>query len=164
MYGLYPSEQVNHQRVQLQPMMSLKTEVVMVKRLQPGSGVSYGARYVTAQEETIATLPIGYADGYSRMHSGKAEALLRGKRVPIVGNICMDQCMIRVDDAEVSVGDEIVLLGQQGAERISADELAAQLGTISYEITCMVSHRVPRVYYKQGRQIEFANPLLAPQE
>ncbi len=164
MYGLYPSEQVNHQRVQLQPMMSLKTEVVMVKRLPPGSGVSYGARYVTAKEETIATLPIGYADGYSRMHSGKAEALLRGKRVPIVGNICMDQCMIRIDDVEVAVGDEIVLLGQQGAERISADELAAQLGTISYEITCMVSHRVPRVYYKHGRQIEFANPLLAANE
>ncbi len=160
MYGLYPSEQVHRARVQLRPAMSLKTSVVMAKKLPPHSGVSYGAKYKTSGQEIIATLPIGYADGYSRLHNGKAHALLRGKRVPIVGNICMDQCMVRVDEPPVEVGDEVVLLGQQGDAQISADELAKQLGTIPYEITCMVSHRVPRVYIRDGQIITFDNPLL----
>ncbi|WP_309120802.1 alanine racemase [Paenibacillus sp.] len=161
MYGLYPSEEVDHERVQLKPVMSLKSGVVMVKRLPQGSTVSYGANYATARDgETIATLPIGYADGYSRLLTGKAEALLRGKRVPVVGNICMDQCMVRVDDGEAEVGEEVVLFGTQGGETIPVEELAAKLGTINYEITCMVSHRVPRVYVKGGRVTEFDNPLL----
>ena len=161
MYGLYPSEEVNHARVQLKPVMSLKTGVVMAKRLPKGSGVSYGANYVTQQDgETIATLPIGYADGYSRLLTGKAEALVRGKRAPVVGNICMDQCMVRVDDGEVEVGEEVVLFGSQGGETVPVEELAHKLGTINYEITCMVSHRVPRVYVKGGRVTAFENPLL----
>ncbi len=161
MYGLYPSEEVNHARVQLKPVMSLKTGVVMAKRLPEGSGVSYGANYVTARDgETIATLPIGYADGYSRLLTGKAEALIRGKRAPVVGNICMDQCMVRVDDGEVEVGEEVVLFGTQGGETVPVEELARKLGTINYEITCMVSHRVPRVYVKGGIVTEFDNPLL----
>ncbi|HZG86193.1 alanine racemase [Paenibacillus sp.] len=161
MYGLYPSEEVNRARVRLKPVMSLKTGIVMVKTLPQGCGISYGARYVTQRDgETIATLPIGYADGYSRLLSGKAEALIRGRRAPVVGNICMDQCMVRVDDGEAAVGDEVVLFGAQGGESIAVEELASKLGTINYEITCMVSHRVPRVYVKGGRVAEFHNPLL----
>jgi alanine racemase len=161
MYGLYPSEEVNRERVKLKPVMSLKTGLVMVKTLPAGSGISYGANYVTqTNDETIATLPIGYADGYTRLLNGKAEALLRGKRVPIVGNICMDQCMVRVDDGQAAVGDEVVLFGAQGGETILVDELARKLSTINYEITCMVSHRVPRVYIQSGRKTEFHNPLL----
>jgi len=161
MYGLYPSEEVDRTRVRLKPVMSLKTGVVMAKRLPKGSSISYGANYVTAQDgETIATLPIGYADGYSRLLNGKAEVLLRGKRAPVVGNICMDQCMVRVDDGEVEVGEEVVLFGTQGGETIAVEEMARKLGTINYEITCMVSHRVPRVYVKGGRVTEFHNPLL----
>ena len=162
MYGLYPSEEVNRERVRLKPVMSLKTGIVMVKTLPPGSGVSYGARYVTSDPagETIATLPVGYADGYTRMLTGKAEALVRGKRAPIVGNICMDQCMVRIADGEAAVGDEVVLFGAQGDETIPVEELAQKLGTINYEIPCMLSHRVPRVYVKGGRTIEFHNPLL----
>ena len=152
---------MNRTRVSLRPVMSLKTGVVMVKRLPRGCGISYGSRYVTQTDgECIATLPVGYADGYSRLLSGKAEVLLRGRRVPVVGNICMDQCMVRVDDGAAAVGDEVVLFGAQGEAEIPAEELAEALGTIHYEVTCMVSHRVPRVYVRGGRVAEFHNPLL----
>ncbi|WP_274364188.1 alanine racemase [Paenibacillus thermotolerans] len=163
MYGLYPSQEVNRERVSLRPVMSLKTGVVMVKELPPGSGISYGVNYVTRGRERIATLPIGYADGYTRLLNGKADVLVHGNRAPVVGNICMDQCMVRLDGAaadEVSVGDEVVLFGRQGAESITADELAEKLGTINYEITCMLSHRVPRVYVKDGKTVLFDNPLV----
>ncbi|WP_407673216.1 alanine racemase [Paenibacillus alkalitolerans] len=163
MYGLYPSGEVERGRVDLRPVMSLKTGVVMVKELPPGSGISYGINYVTKERELIATLPVGYADGYTRLLNGKAEALVRGRRAPVVGNICMDQCMIRLDGEaarEVAVGDEVVLFGRQGGETIPADELARKLGTINYEITCMISHRVPRVYVKDGRVALSDNPLL----
>jgi alanine racemase len=161
MYGLYPSEEVNHQRVQLEPVMSIKTGVVMVKTVPPGSGVSYGAAYYTKGEETIATLPIGYADGFSRMLSGKASALIHGRRAPIVGRICMDQCMLNVTGfTDIHMEDEVVILGKQGEERITAEELAGLLGTINYEITCMISHRVPRVYVSGGQVVATVNPLL----
>lgn len=162
MYGMYPSDEVDHAEVDLRPVMSFKTGVVMVKRVPPGTTISYGAKYVATREEgeTIATLPVGYADGFTRMLSGKAEALLRGRRVPVVGSICMDQCMIRVEDGEAEVGDEVVLFGAQGDETIPADELARKLGTINYEITCMVNRRVPRVYKKHGNIVAVDNPLV----
>ena len=161
MYGMYPSDEVDTSRVQLRPVMSFKTRVVMVKKVPAGTTISYGAKYAAKEDgETIATLPVGYADGFSRMLSGKAEVLLRGHRVPIVGRICMDQCMVRVDDGEAAVGDEVVLFGSQGDEAIMAEELADHLGTINYEITCMLSHRVPRVYLKHGEIVEVDNSLL----
>ncbi|WP_281891170.1 alanine racemase [Paenibacillus sp. YYML68] len=161
MYGLYPSAEVNKQRVELRPVLSIKTGVVMVKQVPPGQGVSYGAVYKTSGEETIATLPIGYADGYSRMLTGKAEVLVRGQRVPVVGRICMDQCMTNVTGiADISIEEEVVILGEQGGERITAEEHASWLGTINYEIVCMISHRVPRVYTKNGAVVRSVNPLL----
>jgi alanine racemase len=161
MYGLYPSEEVNHERIELQPVLSIKTGVVMVKTLPPESGVSYGTIYRTANEETIATLPIGYADGYSRMLTGKAHVLVKGVRVPVVGRICMDQCMMNVTGlADIHNEEEVVILGQQGEERITAEEHAAWLGTVNYEITCMISHRVPRVYIRDGAVVSTLNPLL----
>jgi alanine racemase len=161
MYGLYPSAEVNRERISLQPVMSLKTGVVMLKSLPEGTGISYGTIYRTSADgEKIATLPIGYADGYSRMLTRKANALVRGRRVPVVGTICMDQCMINVTDVPgVSLEDEVVLLGAQGDQMITAEELAAQLGTINYEITCMVSHRVPRVYVSAGKVCNTVNLL-----
>jgi alanine racemase len=160
MYGLYPSEEVNHAAVRLKPVMTLKTEIVHVKRLAPGEGISYGTRYFTRGEETIATLPVGYADGFSRMLSGKAEVLIRGRRYPVVGTICMDQCMVRLDDDAFVPGEEVVLIGRQDREVISAEEVAARLGTINYEITCMVASRVPRVYRKNGEIVAVTNTLL----
>jgi alanine racemase len=140
--------------------MTLKTEIVHVKRLAPGEGISYGTRYFTRGEETIATLPVGYADGFSRMLSGKAEVLIRGRRYPVVGTICMDQCMVRLDDDAFVPGEEVVLIGRQDREVISAEEVAARLGTINYEITCMVASRVPRVYRKNGEIVAVTNTLL----
>ncbi|ALS24152.1 alanine racemase [Paenibacillus naphthalenovorans] len=161
MYGLYPSEEVNQQIIDLQPVLSIKSAVVMVKKVPPGAGVSYGAIYRTEGEETIATLPIGYADGFSRILTGKAQVLIKGQRVPIVGRICMDQCMMNVTGlADISVEEEVVILGSQGEERITAEEHAQWLGTINYEVICMISHRVPRVYIKEGRVSHTVNPLL----
>lgn len=161
MYGLYPSEEVARERIELKPVLSLKTGIVHLKTLPPNSGVSYGTIYHTQGDEAIATLPIGYADGFSRLLTNQAHALIRGKRVPIVGRICMDQCMTNVTDVpDAEKGDEVVLIGEQGGERISAEEVAAQLGTINYEVTCMISHRVPRVYVRQGEPVQKINPLL----
>ncbi|TCM87966.1 alanine racemase [Paenibacillus sp. BK033] len=164
MYGLYPSDEVSRERIKLEPVLSLKTEVVMVKKTPPGWGISYGTRYVTSQEECIGTLPIGYADGFSRMLSGKAHVLVRGVKVPVRGTICMDQCMIALDpaaaDAAVEPGEEVVLIGRQGGEEISAEELALQLGTINYEVTCMLAARVPRVYVRDGQVAAVSNPLV----
>lgn len=160
LYGLYPSEEVNRRKVELLPVMSFKTKPVMIKTLPPGSGISYGTIYTTSGEETIATLPVGYADGYTRMLTSKAEVLVRGHRVPVVGKICMDQCMINVSDVpELRLDDEVVLFGRQGSETISADDLAAALGTINYEITCMVSNRVPRLYIRNRQPYKVVNHL-----
>ncbi|WP_405080456.1 alanine racemase [Paenibacillus chitinolyticus] len=160
MYGLYPSEEVNKEQIRLKPVLSLKTGIVHLKTLPPRSGVSYGTIYHTQGDEQIATLPIGYADGFSRLLTGKAEALVRGRRAPVVGRICMDQCMLNTSDIpEAAFGDEVVLLGEQGEERITAEEIAAKLGTINYEVTCMISHRVPRVYVSGGRRVKAVNSL-----
>lgn len=167
MYGLYPSEEVGKTRIELEPVMTLKTEIVMTKTAPPGWGISYGTRYVTRGAERIGTLPVGYADGYSRMLTGKAEALVRGVRVPVLGTICMDQCMIALDPADraegfagpVEAGEEVVLIGRQGGETISAGEIASRLGTIHYEIVCMIAARVPRVYIRGGRIVAVTNGL-----
>ncbi|OUN01777.1 MAG: alanine racemase [Paenibacillaceae bacterium ZCTH02-B3] len=155
LYGLYPSDEVKRERVALRPAMAYKTKIIHLKELPPGSGISYGAIYRTAGTERIATLPVGYADGYSRLLTGKAEVLIRGKRAPVVGRICMDQCMVNVTHIpDATVGDEAVLFGRQGDGEITADELAGWLGTINYEITCMVNHRVPRVYVRDDGTVE----------
>lgn len=165
-YGLYPSNEVLLDQVKLTPVLSLKTEVVFVKSLPPHYSISYGARYVTDQEEMIATLPIGYADGYSRLLGGKAQVLIRGRRVPVVGTICMDQCMVSLqtlaEEAEdIKVGEEVVLIGQQSGGVISADELASAMGTIPYELICMLAHRVLRVYKRTGAPDILISPLLS---
>ena len=164
LYGLYPSEEVHRTTVSLSPVMTLKTKAVYVKKLPPHYGISYGTKYVTEGEETIATLPIGYADGYSRMLSGKTEVLIRGRRVPVVGTICMDQCMVSLksfaEEAEqIKVGEEVVLIGQQSGACITADELASKLDTIHYELVCMIAHRVPRTYIREGVPVKRVNPL-----
>ncbi|MNI15914.1 Alanine racemase [compost metagenome] len=161
MYGLYPSEEVNASKLELRPVLSLKTGIVHLKTLPPNSGISYGTIYHTKQEEQIATLPIGYADGYSRMLSTRGQALIHGHKVPIVGRICMDQCMIDVTDVEeTKLGDEVVLIGEQRGTQITAEEVARELGTVNYELICMISHRVARVYVRGGVRVDAINPLM----
>ncbi|WP_308640135.1 alanine racemase [Paenibacillus silvisoli] len=165
MYGLYPSAECNRERVTLEPVMTIKSAVVMVKEAPEGWGISYGTRYFTQGKEAIGTVPVGYADGFSRMLTGKAEMLLRGRRVPVLGTICMDQCMIALDSVQegqepVRAGEEVVLIGNQGEEVISAEEFADKLGTIPYEVICMLAARVPRVYMRGQQTVAVTNPLL----
>ncbi|MDM5279318.1 alanine racemase [Paenibacillus silvae] len=165
LYGLYPSTEVNHQAVKLIPVLTLKTKAVLVKTLPPHWGISYGTRYFTQGNERIATLPIGYADGFSRMLTGKAQVLVRGRRVPVVGTICMDQCMVSLQSfaqeaEEIQAGEEVVLIGHQLDGVITASEVADQLGTIDYEVICMMAHRIPRVYIRDGEVVARMNPLL----
>ncbi|NGZ76031.1 alanine racemase [Saccharibacillus alkalitolerans] len=163
LYGFYPSCEVNRAAVKLQPVLSLTTRAVFVKTLQHPTGISYGSLYTAEAGERIATLPVGYADGYSRMLGGKAEVLIRGRRAPVTGTICMDQCMVSLksfaDAEDIQEGEEVVLLGSQSGEAITADEIAAKLGTIHYEVVCMLAHRVPRIYVRKGAVIARLNPL-----
>ena len=149
LYGLYPSRDVDHQTVSLKPAMTLKTRVAQLKRVGPGFVISYGSTFATRRPTTIATLPVGYADGYRRNLSSCADMLVHGLRAPVVGRICMDQTMLDVGHIpEVQAGDEVVIMGKQGREEIPAEELADLLKTINYEVVAAIMHRVPRVYRK----------------
>lgn len=161
LYGLKPSDEVMLDKIELKQVMSLKVRISHVKEIEAGQSVSYGRKFIASKRSKIASLPIGYADGFTRMLSGKAEALVKGCRVPVVGRICMDQCMIDVTGIEdVKVGDEVVLFGKQGEGFISIDELAEKLDTINYEIVCMIGKRVPRVYIKNGKVVDVHNYLI----
>ncbi len=153
LYGLYPSKQVNQQNVSLKEVMCLKAKVSQVKNIEVDSGVGYGLKYICDKPTQVATLPIGYADGFTRMLSGKAEVLVNGIKVPILGNICMDQCIIDVTGLDVKMGDEVVLYGGNNPNGISIDSVSDLLNTINYEIVCMVDKRVPRVYIEHEKAI-----------
>jgi alanine racemase len=148
MYGCYPSGEVKRS-VKLKPAMSLHTKISYIKTLPAGEKISYGCTYTTPREMRIATLPIGYADGFNRLLSNNGEVLICGKRAKVAGRVCMDQTLVDVtgiDGAEL--GSEAVCIGRQGADEITADEFAKRCGTINYEILCAISPRVPRLYCK----------------
>jgi alanine racemase len=145
LYGMWPSGECVRP-IELKPTFEVKTAIAVVRELPERSGVGYGLRYMTRGTEKIAVLPIGYADGYSRSLSMKVDVLVKGKRVPMAGNICMDQTMINVTGMDVNVGEEVVLVGRQGADVITPEEIAAVRGTINYEVPIMFLKRVPRVY------------------
>lgn len=153
LYGLYPSRETDTGRISLKPAMSLKANVIQVKDVEKNTPISYGGRFITTRKSRIATIPVGYADGYSRLLSGKSHVLINGERFPVVGSVCMDQCMADVTDAKkpVRVGDEVVLIGRQGEDEITADEVASLIGTINYEVVSLVGKRIPRFYIKNGR-------------
>jgi alanine racemase len=145
LYGVAPGPGLPYAD-QLRPVLTLLTAVAFLKRVPAGTALSYGGTFTTARETLVATLPAGYADGYRRAFSNRASVVVRGRRAPIVGTVCMDLCLADVTDIPgVGVGDEVVLLGAQRGERVDADELARHAGTISYEIFCGIGARVPRV-------------------
>ena len=146
LYGYYPSYEVRREILQLTPVMSVKARLTWVKTVPAGTAVSYGRTFVTERETKIATVPLGYADGWSRLNSNNGYVLVGGRRAPIIGRVCMDQFMLDVTGIEAGVGDEAVLLGAQGAEMIAADEIAARIGTISYEVLSSLLPRLPRIY------------------
>jgi alanine racemase len=138
--------------------MSLKSNIVHIKTLQAGESVSYGRKFKTERESVIATLPVGYADGYTRFLFQKGKVILKGKFAPIIGRICMDQCMIDITDIDgVNIGDEVILIGEDENNKFTADTIADLIGTINYEVLCMISKRVPRVYVKGGKIIKVRN-------
>jgi alanine racemase len=147
-YGYYPSTDSSlSDSVPLLPVLQWETKIVHIKNVEAGSSISYGRTYTASVERRIATIPVGYADGYNRLLSNRADVLIRGRRAPVIGRICMDQALVDISGIpEASLGDSVVLLGEQGRETISADELADLCGTISYEILTSISERVPRVY------------------
>ncbi len=161
LYGLYPSGQLRA-RPDLRPVLSLRSVVSHVKTLLPGATVSYGRRFTAQQEMRVATVPVGYADGYPRaLGPGGAVVLIRGQRCPVLGRICMDQLMADVSGVEgAAMGDRVTLIGRDGTEEITAGEVAGWEGTINYEVVCALSKRVPRVYLKGGRVESIYNQLL----
>jgi alanine racemase len=147
LYGIYPSPTMANQ-ISLKPVLSWTTRVLLIKNVPVGTSVSYGQTFITERKSHIATLPLGYADGYPRLLSNRGEVLVKGKRAPVVGRVCMDLTMIDVTDiGEIRQGDEVVLLGRQGDAEISADEMAAWSNTISYEILTSIGARVTRIHY-----------------
>ena len=158
LYGMYPSDEVDKTKLDLKYVMSLKSIITNVKDIESGRGVSYGKEYIADGVARIATVPIGYADGYSRLLASNAKIAVGEKLFPIAGRICMDQCMIDVSCVNnIKRGDEALIFGD-GA--VTVDDIAAWLGTINYEVTCMLGHRVPRVYKHAGKTVKVLEFLL----
>jgi alanine racemase len=147
MYGMWPSEEVSRDKISLRPVMSLKSHISFIKTLPAGREISYGGTYVTQETKRIATIPVGYGDGYARSLSNKGYVLIRGRRANICGRVCMDQFMVDVTDfPEVQEGDTVTLLGSDGAESITMEELGSLSGRFNYEFACLINQRVPRIY------------------
>ncbi len=146
LYGLYPSDEVDQGKIALAPAMSLKARIIHLKTVPVGFAVSYGMTHTTEKPTTIATIPVGYADGYNRRLSNRGSMLVNGVRAPIVGRVCMDLTMLDVGHVpDVHLEDEVVIIGRQGTESVTTDEIAGLLGTINYEVTSAITARVPRV-------------------
>lgn len=154
LYGLHPSDEVPGGRTKLEPALSLRSRVVLVKTLRKGQSVSYGGTFTAERDMRVATIPVGYGDGYPRALSGRGSVLIRGRRAAVLGRVCMDQFMVDVSGIpEASEGDIATLIGADGGERITAEELGALSGRFNYELVCNLGRRVPRVFYREGRAV-----------
>ena len=157
LYGYHPSNEVDKSKLPLKPVMTLKSHIAYIKEAEPGTGVSYGKTYITDKKTKIATIPVGYADGYLRCLSHKAKIEAGGTLCNVIGRICMDQCMIDVTNVNnISIGDEVIIFG---GGQISADDVAGFMDTINYEVLCLVSKRIPRIYKEKGREVTTLNYL-----
>ena len=160
LYGMYPSDEVDKSLLDIKPVMSWYTNISNVKVLPKNTEISYGGTYVTTKEQKIATVPVGYADGYPRSLSNIGRVIVNGKYANIVGRICMDQFMIDVTDIDdVNVGDTVILVGSDGKADLSMEEVANLSGSFNYELICRINRRVPRTFYKQGKLISYTNYL-----
>ncbi len=150
LYGLWPSDEVDRQPVPIRPVMSLESHITFIKEVEPGQSISYGGTYTAQEKRRIATVPVGYGDGYARSLSNKGSVLIHGQRAPICGRVCMDQFMVDITDIpDVQIGDLVTLLGENGGDRITMEELGALSGRFNYEFACLITPRVPRVFIKQ---------------
>ena len=157
-YGMYPSEEVNQNAVDLKPVLSLVSHVIFVKTVEPGTSISYGGTFVAPEKMRVATIPVGYGDGYPRSLSNKGSVLIHGKRARILGRVCMDQFMVDVTDIpDVKFMDQAVLIGEDQGDRITVEELAGLSGRFNYEFVCCLGKRIPRVYTSGGKIVKQAD-------
>ena len=161
LYGMYPSDEVDASLLSIRPALQWCSRVTHVKTLPAGREISYGGTCVTEKETRVATVPVGYADGYRRSLSGKFHVLIRGKKAPILGRVCMDQMMVDVTDIpDVQLGDRVVLVGRSGNEEITVETIAAAADSFNYEFVCGISRRVPRIYSRSGKTVHSVHYLL----
>ena len=160
-YGMYPSDQVDPRDLPLRPALQWLSRITHLKTLPAGREISYGGTFVTTRETRVATVPVGYADGYRRSLSGRFYVLIRGRRAPILGRVCMDQMMVDVTDIpDVSSQDQVVLVGRSGDEEITMEQIAAAADSFNYEFVCGISRRVPRIYSRGGKTVHSVHYLL----
>lgn len=151
LYGMYPSDEINKKAVMMFPAMEIKSHIIYLKTVERGTSIGYGGTFITNRTTNVATIPVGYGDGYPRGLSNKGSVLIRGKRAAIIGRVCMDQLMVDVTDIEnVEEGDVVTLIGKDGDDSITVEEAAALAGTFNYEFVCNIGKRIPRVYYRNG--------------
>jgi alanine racemase len=160
-YGMYPSTEVPTENLKLRPALQWVSRIVNLRLLPPGREISYGGTFVTERPTLVATVPVGYADGYCRSLSGKFYVLIRGRRAPILGRICMDQMMVDVTDIpDVRQADPVILVGSSGGEAITMEAISAAADSFNYEFVCGISRRVPRIYYQGGQEVSAVHYLL----
>ena len=160
-YGMYPSEEVSPALLQLEPALQWVSRITHLKLLEPGREISYGGTFVTTRPTRVATIPVGYADGYRRSLSGKFHVLIRGRKAPILGRVCMDQMMVDVTDIpDVALDDPVTLVGRSGNARITVEQIAAAADSFNYEFVCGISRRVPRFYISHGQTLHSVHYLL----
>jgi alanine racemase len=160
LYGFYPSKEVDHKRVNIKQVMTLHAQISHVKTVPTGRGISYGLTYITDKETRVATIPMGYADGYKRSLSNRGYIEIKNKRVSVIGRVCQDQFLVDVSDIHnVKVGDEVVLMGYPGGVAPDGEEMAKMMDTVTAEVTCQITRRVPRIYTRNGKLIAVKNYL-----
>ena len=155
LYGLWPSDEVRRDIIDLKPLLALKSHIVYIKYIEPGEAVSYGGTYTAVSRRRVATIPVGYGDGYPRSLSNKGYVIIRGKKAPILGRVCMDQFMVDVTDIkDAAEGDEVTLIGKDGNEELSMELMGDLSGRFNYELACDLGRRIPRIYIKDGKAVE----------
>lgn len=164
LYGLYPSHEVDENLLKIKPVMEWRAHITHIKELEPGREISYGGTYKTGETRRIATIPVGYADGYPRCLSNKGKVLINGEFAPITGRVCMDQFMVDITGIDAKVGDTVVLVGKSGIKELSMEEVSESAYSFNYELPCRVARRVPRTYYRDGKFLFSTNYMYSSED
>ena len=164
LYGLYPSHEVDENLLKIKPVMEWRAHITHIKELEPGREISYGGTYKTGETRRIATIPVGYADGYPRCLSNKGKVLINGEFAPITGRVCMDQFMVDITGIDAKVGDTVVLVGKSGSKKLSMEEVSENAYSFNYELPCRVARRVPRTYYRDGKFLFSTNYMYSSED
>lgn len=164
LYGLYPSHEVDENLLKIKPVMEWRAHITHIKELEPGREISYGGTYKTSETRRIATIPVGYADGYPRCLSNKGKVIINGEFAPITGRVCMDQFMVDITGIDANVGDTVVLVGKSGSKELSMEEVSESAYSFNYELPCRVARRVPRTYYRDGKFLFSTNYMYSSED